>query len=94
MLSRVKTEWWDVGVVMCLGQGVDLHMVQLMPLPLTVSCSGICRLVLPFWCRLTRVVPDKIQEGCKTMIIVRGCSLVKYNRNKTPEQLQKLFQAH
>jgi len=25
-------------VVICLEQGADLHMVQLMPLPLTVSC--------------------------------------------------------
>jgi len=25
-------------VVICLDQGADLHMVQLMPLPLTVSC--------------------------------------------------------
>jgi len=25
-------------VVICLQQGADLHMVQLMPLPLTVSC--------------------------------------------------------
>jgi len=24
-------------VVICLGQGADLHMVQLMPLPLTVN---------------------------------------------------------
>jgi len=48
------------GVVMCLGQDADLHMAQLMPLPLTVSCSSISRLVLPYWCRLTWVVPDKI----------------------------------
>ena len=27
-----------VGVVICLARGADLHMVQLMPLPLTVSC--------------------------------------------------------
>ena len=27
-----KTEWWDAGVVMCLDQGADLHMTQLMPL--------------------------------------------------------------
>ena len=33
-----KTEWWDAGVVICLEQGADLHMAQLMPLPLTVSC--------------------------------------------------------
>jgi len=35
-----KTEWWDAGVVICLEQGADLHMAQLMPLPLTVSCSN------------------------------------------------------
>jgi len=32
-----KTEWWDAGVVICLGQGADLHMAQLMPLPFTIS---------------------------------------------------------
>ena len=58
----VKTEWWDVGMVMCLGQGVDLHMVQLMPLPLTISCSSKSRLVLPFWYRLTWVVPYKTKS--------------------------------
>jgi len=26
------------GVAICLEQGADLHMAQLMPLPLTVSC--------------------------------------------------------
>jgi len=35
----LKTEWWgDAGVVVCLEQGADLHMAQLMPLPLTVYC--------------------------------------------------------
>jgi len=34
-----KTEWWDAGVVMCLGQGADLHMPQLMPLALTISVN-------------------------------------------------------
>jgi len=33
-----KTEWWDAGVVICLEQGADLHLAQLMPLALTVSC--------------------------------------------------------
>ena len=27
-----------MGVVICLERGADLHMAQLMPLPLTVSC--------------------------------------------------------
>jgi len=33
-----KTEWWGAGVVTCLQRGADLHMAQLMPLPLAVSC--------------------------------------------------------
>jgi len=33
-----KTEWWGAGVVICLELGADLHMAQLMLLPLTVSC--------------------------------------------------------
>jgi len=31
-------EWWGAGVVVYLELGADLHMTQLMPLPLTVSC--------------------------------------------------------
>ena len=33
-----KTEWWGAGMVICLERGADLHIAQLMPLPLTVSC--------------------------------------------------------
>jgi len=33
-----KTGWWGAGVVICLEHGADLHMAQLMPLSLTVSC--------------------------------------------------------
>ena len=36
--SCKKTEWWGTGMVICLERGADLHMAQLMPLPLTVSC--------------------------------------------------------
>jgi len=72
-IRPLKTEWWDAGVVMCLGQGADLPMAQLMPLPLTISCSSESRLVLPFWCRLTRVVRDKVQEGRKTVVCVCAC---------------------
>ena len=37
-IRPVKIERWGAGVVICLEQGADLHMAQLMPLPLTVSC--------------------------------------------------------
>jgi len=33
-----KTKWWGAGMVICLERGEDLHMAQLMPLPLIVSC--------------------------------------------------------
>ena len=35
-----KKEWWGAGVVICLEQGADLHMAQLMPLPLMSLASG------------------------------------------------------
>jgi len=56
-------------MVICLGQGADLHMAQLMPLPLTVSCSSKSRLVLPFWGRLTQdVLEEKLLNGCNSVV--------------------------
>jgi len=39
-IRPVKTELWDAGVVICLKRGADLHMAQLVLLPLTISCSS------------------------------------------------------
>jgi len=66
-----KTEWWDSGMVICLGQGADVHMAQLMPLPLTISCSSKSRLVLPFWYRLSWVVPDKVHGAVQWLPVVQ-----------------------
>ena len=67
--SCKKLEWWDVGMVIWLGQDAGLHMAQLIPLlpVLTVCCSRKSRLVLvlAFWYRLTQVVSDKIQRAVK-----------------------------
>jgi len=35
-------------MVICLEQGVDLHMAQLMPLPLTVSCFSKIQIAFTF----------------------------------------------
>ena len=35
-------------MVICLGRGADLHMVQLMPLPVTVSCFSKIRIGFTF----------------------------------------------
>jgi len=65
----VKTEWLGASVVICLGRGADLHMAQMIVLPLTVSCSRKSRLVLvlSFWYWLTQVVLDKIQRTIKRL---------------------------
>ena len=39
--------------------GANLHMAQLMPLLLTVSCFSKIQIGLPFWYWLTRVVLEK-----------------------------------
>jgi len=52
-IQPVKTEWWGAGMVICLELGADLHLAQLMPLPLTLSCfskiqTGFTFLVLAY----------------------------------------------
>jgi len=32
------------------------------------SCLRLHSFLVPFWCWPTRVVPDKIQEGCKMVV--------------------------
>jgi len=46
--ARKKTEWWGASVVICLERDVDLHMAQLMPLPLTVSCFSKIKIRFTF----------------------------------------------
>ena len=73
-----KTEWWGAGVVICLERGADLHIAQLMPLPLPLTVSVKSRLVLPFWHWLTRIVPDNGPlNGCVCMCVCTGTSIMK-----------------
>jgi len=48
-----KTEQWVAGMVICLEQGAEFHMAQLMPLSLTVSCFSKIQIGFTF------LVPDK-----------------------------------
>jgi len=54
-----KLKWWGAGVVVCLELGADLHMAQLMPLPLTVSCFSKIQIGFTFLVPAHRVVLDK-----------------------------------
>jgi len=62
-----KTEWWGAGMVICLERGADLHVAQLMPLPLTVSCSSKIQIGFTF------LVPDHLgspgQRAVKRMYV-------------------------
>jgi len=73
-LACKKTEWWGAGMVICLERGADLHMAQLMPLPLTVSCFSKIQVVLPFWYWLTRVVPDNGPLNVCVRACVHACT--------------------
>ena len=64
-------------MVIYLEQGADLHMAQLMPLPLkSLSLAAVkSRLVLHFWYQLTWVVPDKgLLNGCVCVIVTERAS--------------------
>jgi len=56
-IRPVKTERWGAGVVICLERGADLHMAQLMPLTLTVSCFSKIQIGFTF------LVPAHLQGG-------------------------------
>jgi len=46
-------------MVICLERGADLHMAQLMPLPLTVSCSSKIQIGFTFLVRAHLGSPGK-----------------------------------
>jgi len=62
LLACKKTEWRGAGVVICLERNADLHMAQLMPLPLIVSC--FCKIQIGF----TFLVPAHPSDPRKTAV--------------------------
>ena len=62
-------EWWGAGVVICLERGADLHMFQLMPLPLTVSCFSKIQIGFAFLVPAHLGSPGKkwLLNGCVCM---------------------------
>jgi len=77
-----KTEWGGAGMVICicLEQGADLHMAQLMLLPLTVSCfskiqiglnlsgAGVCVCVCV---SVPKMIPSQLDLIHCSQVIVR-----------------------
>jgi len=69
-------------VVICLGRGADLHMAQLIPLPLTVSCSRISRLVFGFTFLVLAHLGSSRQnpDSCKMVVVVIFVFVMEKNR--------------
>jgi len=84
--DRKKTEWWVAGVVICLEQGADLHMTQLMPLPLTVSCFSKIQIGFTF---LVVAHPGSPGKGP-----LNGCVCVCVPMPGIPAQLRHLTHAN
>ena len=61
-----KTEWWGAGMVICLERGAYLHMAQLMPLPLTVSCFSEIQIGFTF------LVPAHPGSCCFFVVVMLG----------------------
>jgi len=72
-------EWWVAGVVICLERGADLHMAQLMPLPLTVSCISKIKTGFTFLVPAHLGSPGKgaVKQLCACMYLDAATALTK-----------------
>ena len=85
-----KLSGGGAGMVICLEQGADLHTAQLMPLPLTVSCSSKIQIGSTFLvqaypgspckeplngCVCLCVLPGAQQQPCYSMACSSECTL-------------------
>jgi len=71
---------WGAGVVICLQQGADLHMAQLMPLSLTVSCFSEIQTGFAFLVPAHPGIPGK-----RAVKRVRVCVCVQTDNQKKYE---------
>ena len=69
-------------MVICLERGADLHMAQLMPLPLTVSCSSEIQIGFTF---LVPAYPGSPGKGP-----LNGCVFVSSHSSVTLLRLRGL----
>jgi len=78
-IRPVKTELWGAGVVIRLERGAVLHMAQLMPLPLTVSCFSKIQIGFTFLVLAQPGSPGK--KGRKTCVCVSKARNIKLLQN-------------
>ena len=64
-------------MVTCLEQGADLHMAQLMPLPLTVSCFSKIQIGFTFLVPAHLRSPGKRAVKCVCVCLLIDCGKAK-----------------
>ena len=76
-------------MVICLEQGADLHMAQLMPLPLTVSCSSKIHIGFTF------LVPAHLgSPGQRAVKRVCVCDRKQLEHNSEKKSKHKIERNH
>jgi len=62
-------------MVICLERGADLHMAQLMPLPLTVSCFSKIHIGVAFLVPAHPGSPGQraVKRGCMCVCVMARC---------------------
>ena len=68
-------------MVICLGLGADLHMAQLMPLPLTVSCFSKIQIGFTFLVPAHPGSPGK--RAVKWVYVCTLCTILNNNNSDT-----------
>ena len=71
-------------MVICLERGADLHMAQLMPLPLTVSCSS--KIQIGFTFLVTAHLGSPRQRAVKRVCV---CPIVTITNKCTVFELEE-----
>ena len=69
----------SAGMVICLELGADLHMAQLMPLPLTVSCFNKIQIGFTFLVSADPVVSEKGPLNGRVCYIIHSIIYVVYH---------------
>ena len=77
-------EWCSTGMFICLERDADLHMAQLMPLPLTVSCFSKIQIGFTF---LVPAHPGSPGKRAVKRVCVSVCAV---NNNTTTTVLRPL----
>ena len=78
-------------MVICLERGADLHMVQLMPLPLTVSCFSKIQIGFAF---LVPAHPGSPEQRAVKRVCVTGIKGTAPFRNLVVPDEDKIRRGH